>query len=348
MAGTRRMIGTSAVMRALMEKVLLLAGSDVPVLIEGESGTGKELVARALHDAGERRGRPFLAINSGGLADGLLESELFGYQRGAFTGAHGEKPGLVEVAHRGSLFLDEVADLSPRAQARLLRVLQEGEVLRLGGTSPRRVDVRIISATHKRLEDEVRVGGFREDLFYRLRVVSVYVPPLRERTEDIPDLVQHFLDRYARTRPPSMDPQAMDLFSRYPWPGNVRELENEIRRALTLLGDGRTIHAGLISERIRRDPGRLQTGSTLKDRVSRYEAMVIRETLDRYAWNKTRAARALGVSRQSIIRKVARYGLGGKALAAGHPAARERRSSPHSSPASSRGVVDACNGEECE
>ncbi len=297
-------------MRALLEKVALLAKSDVPVLIEGESGTGKELVARALHDAGERRHRPFLAINSGGLADGLLESELFGYHRGAFTGAHGEKPGLVEVAHRGTLFLDEVGDLSPQAQTRLLRVLQEGEVVRLGGTGPMRVDVRILSATHKRLEEEVRRGRFREDLFYRLRVVTVRVPPLRERREDIPALVRHFLRRHAPGPPPPLDPETVELLVRYPWPGNVRELENEVRRALTLLADRRVIHPELVSMRIRNDPGNPHTGSSLKDRMSRYEAMVIREALDRYSWNKTRAALALGVSRQSLIRKVARHGLG--------------------------------------
>jgi transcriptional regulator with PAS, ATPase and Fis domain len=305
-------VGKSPTIRTLLEKVALLAGSDVPVLIEGESGTGKELVARALHRLGSRRDRPFLAINSGGLTDSLLESELFGYQRGAFTGAHGEKPGLVEAADQGTLFLDEVGDLSPSAQTRLLRVLQEGEILRVGGVGPKRVDVRIISATHRCLEEEVQRGRFRLDLYYRLRVVALPVPPLRERAEDIPILVRHFLDRYSAAYPPSLEPAALDLLLKYPWPGNVRELENEVRRVITLLGQGRVIPPEILSTRIRKYPEQPPGEGSLKSLVSRYEAMVIRETLDRYAWNKTRAAIALGVSRQSLIRKVSRYGLDGR------------------------------------
>jgi transcriptional regulator with PAS, ATPase and Fis domain len=296
-------------MRKLLDRVSLLAQSDVPVLIEGESGTGKELVARALHNLGERRHFPFLAINSGGLTDSLLESELFGHQRGAFTGADREKPGLVEVADRGTLFLDEVGDLSAPAQARLLRVLQEGEILRVGGVGPTRVDVRVLSATNKCLEEEVESGRFRHDLFYRLSVVALRVPRLRDRAEDIPALVRHFLRKYAGSRPPSVDPDAEDLLGRYRWPGNVRELENEVRRVLSLLDGRHTVSPDLLSSKIRNEFTPAARDGLLKEQVSRYEAMVIHEALDRYGWNKTRAAAALGVSRQSLIRKVARYGL---------------------------------------
>ena len=298
-------------MRQLLDQIALLARSDVPVLIEGESGTGKELVARALHRWGRRRECPFLAINSGGLTDSLLESELFGHQRGAFTGAYAEKPGLVEAADGGTLFLDEVADLSAAAQSRLLRVLQEGEILRVGSVDARCVDVRILSATHKCLEEEVARGRFRHDLLYRLRVVVVHVPALRERPEDIPALTRHFLGKHAPENPPVLERQTSLLLKSYPWPGNVRELENEVRRAISLLGDGTAICPGLLSERVREQGDRLRTRGSLKERVCRYEALVIRETLDRYGWNKTRTAVALGVSRQSLIRKVSLYGLRG-------------------------------------
>jgi two-component system response regulator HupR/HoxA len=278
------------------------------VLIHGESGTGKELVARALHASSPRHCGPFLAINCGGLPDTLLESELFGYRRGAFTGADADKPGLVEAAHGGSLLLDEVADLSPTAQTKLLRVLQEGEVLRLGGVVKSRVDVRVLAATHKSLEEEVREGRFRQDLLYRLWVVGLEVPPLRARAEDIPLLVEHFLERYGDGRRPGIAAGTLDFLGRYSWPGNVRELENEVRRALALLGDGTEITPDLLSERVRTGVA-IAPATSLKERMSRYEAGVLRETLEQYSWNKTRAARALGVSRQSLIRKVARHRL---------------------------------------
>ena len=302
-------VGRSAVTRALLERIELVSRSEVPVLIEGESGTGKELVARALHENGPRRAFPIVALNCGALSDSLLESELFGYHRGAFTGAHGEKPGLVEAAHRGTLFLDEVGDLSTHAQTRLLRVLQGGEVIRLGGLGPKRVDVRILSATHRCLEDEIRRGRFRQDLYYRLRVVSIRVPPLRERAGDIDALVGHFLGRYAPDAPPEVEAEAMARLAAYPWPGNVRELENEVRRAVTLHGRRGVIGPEVLSPRIRDHAAGTPRGTTLRERISRFEAIVIREALDKYEWNKTRAARALGLSRQSLIRKVSRYGL---------------------------------------
>jgi two-component system response regulator HupR/HoxA len=224
------------------------------VLIHGESGTGKELVARGIHLQSRRASRPFVSINCGALPDTLLESELFGHVRGAFTGAHADKKGLFEVAHRGTVFLDEVGETHPGMQVRLLRVLQDGEIRPLGSSETRKVDVRIIAATNRDLRKEVEAGRFREDLYYRLRVVELEMPPLRARREDIPVLAHAFLDRSSRRMSRELKGftnAAMDRLTGYPWPGNVRELENEIERIVALAGRADAVGVEMLSEHIR-------------------------------------------------------------------------------------------------
>jgi len=220
-------------MARVVEMIEQVADTDVTVLIEGESGVGKELVARALHDQSSRKTMPFIKVNCAALPEELLESELFGYERGAFTGAYRRKPGKFELAHGGTIFLDEIAEISPSLQAKLLQVLQDGEFARLGGRRDIQVDVRVLVATNKNLEEHVRSGRFREDLYYRLNVLNIHVPPLRERTEEIPILIQYFLEKYSRKYDksiPTLSREASDLLLNHDWPGNVRELENMIKR----------------------------------------------------------------------------------------------------------------------
>ncbi|NIV49637.1 MAG: AAA domain-containing protein, partial [Gammaproteobacteria bacterium] len=228
-------------------------GDHATVLITGETGTGKDLVARAIHYAGPRKEARFVAQNCGALPDTLLESELFGHRRGAFTGAHQDKKGLFELAHGGTIFLDEIGETNPGMQVRLLRVLQDGEVRPLGSSETRKVDVRVIAATNRDLRQMVDRGDFREDLFYRLRVVELPLPALRERPEDIPPLAEHFLERAAESMGKTMrgfTHSAMNRLTGYPWPGNVRELENEIERAVALAGDADTVTAEMLSDHV--------------------------------------------------------------------------------------------------
>ena len=244
----RNIIGHSRPMQEVFELIAQVAETKTNVLIYGESGTGKELVARAIHEQGQRQGEPFIALNCGAIPENLLESELFGHARGSFTGAVQNKEGLFEAASGGTLFLDEIAELSPALQVKLLRALQEKTIRRVGDTVDRKVDVRIVSATNRRLEAEVAAGRFREDLYYRLNVIQLTLPPLRERPDDIPLLVQHFIRRYSEElgkRVDGMDAEACDVLSRYAFPGNVRELENLIERAVALSRDS-TIGAELL------------------------------------------------------------------------------------------------------
>ncbi|MBI3725582.1 sigma 54-interacting transcriptional regulator, partial [bacterium] len=250
------LIGRSGVMKRLVQLVRRVAPSDVPVLVAGESGSGKELVARALHDLSKRRGGPFLAENCAALADPLLESELFGHEQGAFTGAVKQHQGLFEAARGGTLLLDEVGEMSPSLQAKLLRVVQEHEVRRVGGGHSIPVDVRIVTATHRDLEAMVASGAFRADLFYRLNVMRIDVPPLRERVEDLPALLDHCLEKASDGRTIRVEPQARELLLAYSWPGNVRELENEVRRLVVLAEDG-VVRPALLSPHLL---GRLGSG----------------------------------------------------------------------------------------
>jgi len=311
-------IGRGEKMLALLRQVDRVARTTVPVLFEGESGTGKELMARALHGSSDRSGERFVAENCAALPDSLLENELFGHVRGAFTGAETDAMGLFERADGGTLFLDEVGDMSPSLQTRLLRVLQEGEVRRVGADSVTKVDVRVVTATNRNLLEMVREGSFREDLYYRLAVVKMRVPALRERREDVPALVAHFLRLFSETGLPlQATDDALDALFRHDWPGNIRELQNEIRRAgalsrgiidLDILSDEVRVSRPGVPEIIQ-DPMAHLEGRDLRSLVEELEVQVVRAVLDREGWNITRAARALGLSRLGLRKKVQRYGL---------------------------------------
>jgi Nif-specific regulatory protein len=303
-----------------MERVFSLMRNAVPstisVLLEGETGVGKELIARAVHYNGPRKSAPFVTVNCGSLPETLLESELFGFRRGAFTGAVGDKQGLFEAADGGTLFLDEIGETSPAMQVKLLRALEEGEIRRVGETRVRKVDVRLISATNRDLAQEAREGRFREDLYYRISVFPIRVPPLRERREDIPLLASHFLDescRRLRKTVSEIDPAALKLLAQYPWPGNVRELENEIERAVALAREGDALSLDCLSDRIL-SPSTLSIAvpsdaGSLKAARLEFEREYIREVLRDHGGNATQAARILGISRQMLQRKIKEYGL---------------------------------------
>ncbi len=289
-------IGQSRVMQDVFDTMSRVLDTDATVLIGGESGTGKEVVARALHYNSLRKDQPFVAVFCGSLPDELLESELFGHKRGAFTGAVADKKGLFEVADGGTIFLDEVGDLSPRMQTALLRVLQEGEIKRVGETHMRRVDVRVLSATNKSLREQIDAGTFREDLFYRLNTIDLNLPPLRHRWGDVPLLANHFLDQYAKGRRSHITgfiPEAMQALDRYPWPGNVRELANTIERAVVLARGARIEPADLRLPNAKTATP-FEPGLTLKE----VERRVVMQTLGELDGNITETARTLGVSRR--------------------------------------------------
>jgi len=302
-------VGRSSAMVEVYKTVARVAPSRSTVLVEGESGTGKELIAAALHRHSGRAAARFVAVDCGSLTDTLLESELFGYVRGAFTGAVGEKKGLFEEASGGTIFLDEIGDIGAPMQAKLLRVLQEYEIKRVGGQEWVKVDVRVVAATNRNLEELVRGGSFREDLFYRLKVVTITLPPLRERREDIPLLAEHFLHRYAdRNQKPisRITDDAMVLLMDYPWPGNIRELEHCIERAVALASGTVLTPEDLAPELRSTLEATLHRGSpTLEEVKRRYLEHVLGET----GGNISRAATILGVDRRSLYRMLRRYGL---------------------------------------
>jgi transcriptional regulator with PAS, ATPase and Fis domain len=282
-------------------------------LIQGENGTGKELVARAIHQRSNRNGHRFVVTNCSAFNDNLLDSELFGHKRGAFTGAVADKIGLFETADLGTFFLDEIGDMSPTLQVKVLRVLQEGTFNRVGDTETQKVDVRIIAATNRDLSAMVAAGEFREDLYYRINVINVGLPALRDRRGDVPLLVDAFLDKQARGRPKKLAPECLQRLLEYPWPGNVRELENEIERLVVLAGDAPTISEALLSPRIRQftpDP-EVAAGDvdSLPAAVEALERKMIGAAMRRHNGNKTRAAEELKVSRRNLIRLVQKYEL---------------------------------------
>lgn len=307
-------------MNEVCDKIRRIAPYDVSVLLSGESGTGKELAARALHYNSLRWDKPFVVENCGALPDELLESELFGYKRGAFTGAIEDRVGLFERANGGSVFLDEIGEISPAFQVKLLRVLQEGEIRPLGCGRTRKVDVRIIAATNKELETEVHAGRFREDLYYRLATVTIPLPPLRDRIVDIPTLANTLLQSAMKSlgkKVQGFSDEALACMQAYHWPGNVRELQNEVRHML-VMGASDELGAELLTPRVLRaaPPDEAPVlenlaglGGSLKDRVEALEARILRETLIRHRWNKSRAARELGLSRVGLRSKLERYGL---------------------------------------
>ena len=308
-----QVIGQSAAMRQLYEVLPKVIESRVTVLLIGETGTGKEKIARCIHYQGPRQGGRFVAVNCGALSEGLLESELFGHKKGAFTGATEDKEGLFEAADEGTLLLDEIGETSPVLQVKLLRVLQEGEFTRVGETQPRRTYARVIAATNRDLEADVKAGRFREDLYYRLSVFPIHLPPLRARREDIPFLAAHFAEKHAAALglpAPGLTPEALEALSQYHWPGNVRELENEIERALVLLPAGGTIGLELLSGKISGQAAPVKRTGALRDRVAAVEREAIRESFSKQKGNKSRMADELGLSRWTLSQKMKEYELG--------------------------------------
>ena len=298
---------------ALADKV---ARHPSTVLITGESGTGKELIARHIHDASPRASRPFVAVNCAAIPEALLESELFGHAKGAFTGATTERQGLFEEAHEGTLFLDELGDLPVSLQVKLLRALQEGEVRRVGDNASRAVDVRVVAATARDLEADVADGKFRADLYYRINVVRIHLPALRERSEDVPELVRHFVDRFNRRlgmHVTGVTPAAMRALVEYPWPGNVRELENVVERAMVLT-DGPQLGMEqlptLSAPATRSDAATSPLDLSVKRRTEDLERALIKEALERTRGNRTRAAKLLDLSHRALLYKIRDYGLG--------------------------------------
>ncbi len=313
-------IGSSAVVARLRDLVLTLSGSDVSVLITGDSGVGKEVLAQNLHRFSRRRSQPFVSVNCAALAPGILESELFGHSRGAFTGAVRAHEGLFEEANGGTLFLDEIGEIPPFIQAKLLRVLQEGEVRRMGEGGVRRVDVRILSATNANLGAMVTDGSFRKDLFYRINVVEARISPLRERVEDIFDLTEYFFERRGLAMP-RISGEARQVLRSYSWPGNVRELQNELERLVALHGVPAVVSPDMFSERLTDEvAGNQFDVSVLYDAplsraVSHLEAGLLKKALVQANWNKSKTARHLGLSRQGLLKKIKRYGISREAFA---------------------------------
>jgi transcriptional regulator with PAS, ATPase and Fis domain len=309
-------IGDSPAMLAVLDLVGFASQSDIPVLLTGPTGSGKEVLAKALHRQSRRQGTSFFPINCAATPEALLESELFGHRRGAFTGADRDRKGLFEEAHGATLFLDEVTETTPAFQAKLLRVLQEGEVRAIGDARSRSVDVRIIAATNRNLINEVKEGRFREDLYYRLAVFLIEVPALAKRWEDVLPLAQHFLARYSRREGKPLlnfSSEAEDILQAYVWPGNVRQLENEIQRAVVLAQSGNSLGVEHFSSCIRGEFEGMQTSAgaseTLREKSGRYEAWIIRKTRAAHGGSRTKTARVLGLPRVCLKKKIKRLKL---------------------------------------
>ncbi|HVJ93015.1 MAG TPA: sigma 54-interacting transcriptional regulator [Labilithrix sp.] len=314
--GPPEIIGNSAPMMQLLQQLEKVVNTRVTVLIEGETGAGKELIAASVHYRSNRRDRLFVGQNCAAMPENLLESELFGHKKGAFTGAHEDKRGLFEVADGGTLFLDEVTEMPLSLQSKLLRVLQEGEVRPIGATQEKKINVRIVAATNRNLEKEVAEGRFREDLYYRLKVFPLRVPPLRERREDIPLIGAHFLQRFATEfgKPAGgFSQQAMELLQSYDWPGNVRELQNEIQRLVIQIDPGGFVTPDMLSPRVRQVEGMLErvrpTKGTLKEMMDQVERWLLIESLREHGNNKTAAAKSLGITREGLHKKLRSFGL---------------------------------------
>ncbi|MFP5518470.1 MAG: sigma-54 interaction domain-containing protein [Bdellovibrionia bacterium] len=301
----------SEVMGNLMKMIDRVSPSQANILVLGESGTGKELIARAIHDRSNRKNKPFVAINCGALRETLLESELFGHEKGSFTGAYNKKIGLAEAANGGTLFLDEIGELSQAIQAKLLRFIQEGEIYRVGGKDPIKVDIRLICATNRELDMEVQRGNFREDLFYRINTIVVSAPPLRRRKEDIPALINHFLNNSSHAylnRGRSISDEALKAMMKYDWPGNIRELQNVCER-LQILSEGHQIMINDIPENIREPEVKddfidYDPNMTVHELEKKY----ILKALSHFGGNKTQAANALGITIKTLYNKLHEYG----------------------------------------
>ncbi|MBI1941521.1 MAG: sigma-54-dependent Fis family transcriptional regulator, partial [Acidobacteria bacterium] len=309
--------GRSQVMQAAREKVIKVAGTNIPVLIQGESGTGKEILAQILHLRAPWLDGPFVKVNCPAIPSALLESELFGYEKGAFTGAYGTKPGRVEMAHRGTLFLDEIGELDPGLQAKLLQLLQDGQFCRIGAQEDKHVEARVVCATNRPLEREIEAGRFRQDLFYRINVVNLQLPPLRERREDIPILTEYFLGIYSEAYRNSARPhsaQVMELLQKFHWPGNIRQLENLVKRYV-ILGSEEAISSDLAGQGPSYfDPdfpldGSISLKKITRDAVQELERRIILKALQAHHWNRKRAARTLKISYRALLYKIRQAGL---------------------------------------
>lgn len=309
--------GRSEAMNGVRDRLAKLAGANVPVLIQGESGTGKDIIARMVHAASPWRTGPWVKVNCPAIPGTLLESELFGYEKGAFTGAYGVKPGRVEMAHRGTLFLDEISELDMALQSKLLQLLQDGQFCRIGAQEDKKVEVRVVCATNRKLEQEIENGTFRSDLFYRINVLNLHLPPLRERAADIPDLVAYFLEHHNRKyncRAKPLSSELMAVLRKYHWPGNIRELENLIKRYV-ILGNEDVISTDLaprtadfFSTDIPVD-GQISLKKLTRQCVRELERKVILKVLQNHHWNRKKAARALSISYRALLYKIRDAGL---------------------------------------
>ncbi|MHB8094261.1 MAG: sigma 54-interacting transcriptional regulator [Candidatus Aminicenantales bacterium] len=312
--GSPHLVGQEISFRRVRDMVSRVRNTSAPVFISGESGTGKELVARTIHETGSRSRGQFVAVNCGAIPDHLLESELFGYARGAFTGAARDRAGLIEEADHGTFFLDEIGDLSPHLQSKLLRVLEERRIRRLGENRTRPVDVRFVSATHKDLDREVRECRFREDLYYRLKIIVIELPPLRERKADLLPLINHFAESYAREMKiprPYFAPLAMEMLLQYSWPGNVRELQNEIQRCLVMAGGNNLIREEYLSPEINPRGERYSEASRdLRRARMEFEHRFLRDALARCGQHRARTAAEIGITRQGLFKLIKKYGIG--------------------------------------
>jgi two-component system response regulator AtoC len=309
--------GRSEAMRMLRERLDKVAGANVPVLINGESGTGKDIIARLIHGLSPWKSGPFVKVNCPAIPGTLLESELFGYEKGAFTGAYGSKPGRVELAHRGTLFLDEISELDPALQSKLLQLLQDGQFCRIGAQEDKKVEVRIVCATNRDLEQEIASGTFRQDLFYRINVVNLHMPALRERAVDIPDLVNYFLEHYNHKyncRAKTLSNELMSMLQKYHWPGNIRELENMLKRYV-ILGTEDAITNDLVApEKNFFNPeiainGPISLKKLTRQAVKELERKVILKVLQANHWNRKQSARALSISYRALLYKIRETGL---------------------------------------
>jgi two-component system response regulator AtoC len=306
-------------MLALQRKLRVVAQANVPVLITGENGTGKEILARMIHQQSPWVDGPFVKVNCPAIPGTLLESELFGYERGAFTGAHGMKPGRVEMAHRGSLFLDEIGEMDLGIQAKLLQLLQDGQFCRIGAQEDKRVDVRVVCATNRDLRQEVTAGTFRQDLYYRINVVTIEVPALRERAADIPALTDYFLELYAAkffVRPKTIARELVEMLQQYSWPGNIRQLENVVKRYV-ILGTDESITSELVARGRNRqfDPvipadGKISLKKVTRDAVRDLERRIILQVLQMHNWNRKKAAKAMSISYRALLYKIQEAGIG--------------------------------------
>jgi len=309
--------GRTEAMQSVRDRLTKLAGANVPVLIQGESGTGKDIIARMIHAASPWRTGPWVKVNCPAIPGTLLESELFGYEKGAFTGAYGVKPGRVEMAHRGTLFLDEISELDMSLQSKLLQLLQDGQFCRIGAQEDKKVEVRVVCATNRKLEQEIENGTFRSDLFYRINVVNLYLPPLRERAADILDLIAYFLEYHNRKyncRAKPLSSELMSVLLKYHWPGNIRELENLVKRYV-ILGSEDVI----LSDLAPRNPdffntdipvdGQISLKKVTRQAVRELERKIILKVLQNHHWNRKQAARALSISYRALLYKIRDAGL---------------------------------------